>query len=68
VLVEFVSEKSYNTIANVDLSRHALCMEISIIYHVCHMTNHVMNKKKFIKKCVNMWMLYHANYVPYITK
>jgi hypothetical protein len=58
---------SCNIIENVDLSRHALCMKTPIVCHVCHMTKLVMNKKKFIKTCVAIWILYHANYVPYIT-
>jgi hypothetical protein len=28
----------------------------------------VMNKKKYVKTSVAIWMFYNANYVPYITK
>jgi hypothetical protein len=40
-------------------------MEIIFVYH---MTKLVMNEKKICKTCVTIWIFYHANYVPYITK
>ena len=59
---------SCNIIENTIMSRHTLCMETSSGYHVCHMTKKILNEKKYVKTCVVIWMFYHANYVPYITK